>query len=110
MGSGGEPRIYYLATNNHVCELAWGAGSWKHRDVTTFAPGLPDLPGGAVAVAIGANKKLRVYYLAVALAEGGSLGGVCELSWGGVISGTIVMLQPLPVPILRFRLPLPAVR
>ncbi len=83
MGSGGEPRIYYLATNNHVCELAWGAGSWKHRDVTTFAPGLPDLPGGAVAVAIGANKKLRVYYLAVALAEGGSLGGVCELSWGG---------------------------
>jgi hypothetical protein len=88
--SGGDPRIYYLATNNktkedaynNVCELAWGNGSWKFRDVTTFAPGLPVLPGSALAVGIGANKELRVYYLAVAL-PGSPLGKVCELSWGG---------------------------
>lgn len=30
----GNPRVYYLGSNNHVYELAWWGGNWHPRDVT----------------------------------------------------------------------------
>ncbi|HII92928.1 MAG TPA: hypothetical protein HA262_12405, partial [Methanosarcina sp.] len=37
----GDMHVYYLSSNNHVCELAWFGGSWHPRDVAGDAGGQP---------------------------------------------------------------------
>jgi hypothetical protein len=74
----GDPRVYYLADDGHVHELAWRSLThlWSHRDVTANADG-PRAVAGSALTALAYNTEPRVYYLA----EG--IGGlhVHELAW-----------------------------
>jgi hypothetical protein len=79
IGNNRNPRVYYLAADNHVHELAWNDPVWDSRDVTADADGggVPAVPGGAVAaMGIGSYRNPRVYYLAAG-------NHVHELAWLG---------------------------
>lgn len=72
-----NPRLYYLAGDGYVHELAWVIDTWYYRNVTVDAGGPPAIAGSALGVSTITNDDPRVYYLA----EG--VGGlhVHELAW-----------------------------
>ena len=78
VGSTLAPRVYYVRTNGHVCELAWFQSAWHASDLfaLTAQPAATIL--GAKLVAFGAGTALaaRVYYV-------GTNGTLWELAWFG---------------------------
>lgn len=60
----GNPRIYYLADDGHVRELAWVVDKWYRRDVTDDAGGPPAIAGSALGVTTITHDDPRLYYLA----------------------------------------------
>jgi hypothetical protein len=69
MGVGGDldPRVYYVATDNNVHELAWLGNAWRHRNVTAQGGGVRAHSIawiGFTAMGIGDNLDPRVYHLA----------------------------------------------
>lgn len=81
-----EPRVYYLAADRHIHELAWYSHRWHWRDLTqaaeadtgvTLPPIAEDSP--LKVITIGARGDPRVYYLS----EGSKGLHVQELAWLG---------------------------
>ena len=62
ISANGDPRVYYLAADQHVHELAWFSDAWHHSDVTDAAGGAGALSGTALATTT-ARHDPRVYYL-----------------------------------------------
>lgn len=58
-----DPRVYYLAADRHIHELAWRSltNVWYHRDVTADGGGLP--VAGNVLATTTVDSLPRVYYL-----------------------------------------------
>ncbi|MEZ4610104.1 MAG: hypothetical protein R2838_07625 [Caldilineaceae bacterium] len=72
-------RIYFLAEDTHVHEVAWFSDAWHHRDVSAEAGAPPASAGTALAVTNGPNDDPRVYFLAEAEGEL----HVHQLAWRG---------------------------
>jgi len=70
----GDMHVYYLSSNNHVCELAWFGGSWHPRDVAGDAGGQPAVAGSVLTSITDGAGDMHVYYL-------GSNNHVYELAW-----------------------------
>jgi hypothetical protein len=72
-----DARVYYLASDGHVIELAWTGSKWVWRDITVDAGAVVGDPGSPLAC-FGVNQTdARIYYLnQQALAVG-------ELAWTG---------------------------
>ena len=73
----GDPRVYYVAGVNEICELAWDGDQWHHWNLTGDNPSWPDATANSPLVAITAGHEPRVYYLA----RGADGFAVQELAW-----------------------------
>lgn len=79
VGTNGDPRVYYVGSDHHIHELAWAAGKWHYRNVTSgMTESSPVAPMGTAdtlsAITVGVDLAPRVYYLGVD-------GLVHELAW-----------------------------
>lgn len=79
-----SPRVYYINSDYHVCELAWLDDNWHYRDLCADAIGgaLPAGSAGALAcTAHDSNLDPNVYYVAAVDNNGTIEYHVCELGY-----------------------------
>lgn len=58
-----DPRVYYIAPDQHIHELAWYEAKWHHSDITNRAGGV-SVVGSLLSSITLANGDPRVYHLA----------------------------------------------
>ena len=77
---GSLPEVYFIDTNNHVCELAYDGSNWNFTDMTSAVQGArPPAAGSSLAVtSIGTSGSIlpEVYFI-------DANNHVCELAYGG---------------------------
>jgi hypothetical protein len=101
--------VYYVATNNHVHELAFLGGAWHHRDITADSRDTEDgeakdaSPGTVLTVTLDGNQNPRVYYQAPILPGNTRAshvhelaGSISDLIAGGISDWKHRNITPIP--------------